>query len=85
MIHEQNIKAYISEELAPDINPASLPTDIDLLATGVIDSLSLVRLVAWIGEEYDIPIADMEIAPEDFSSVEKVNAFIERHTVSGVA
>ncbi|WP_129139393.1 acyl carrier protein [Modicisalibacter coralii] len=84
MTHEQSIKRYICEELAPDVDPATLPTDADLLGTGIIDSLSLVRLVAWIGEEYDIPIADIEIAPEDFNSVDKVKAFIEKHTVSGV-
>lgn len=85
MIHERNIKAYICGTLAPDIDPATLPADIDLLSTGVIDSLSLVRLVIWIEEEYDIPIGDIEIAPEEFSSVEMINAFIERYTISGVA
>lgn len=85
MSHEQNIKSYICEELAPDVHPASLATDIDLLSTGIIDSLSLVRFVIWIGEEYNIPIDEMEIAPEDFRSVDKVNAFIELHTLSGVA
>jgi len=82
MINEQNIKTYICEQLAPDIDPATLPADIDLLSTGIIDSLSLVRLVVWVEEEYDIPMGDIEIAPEDFNSVEMINAFIERHTIS---
>lgn len=85
MIHEQNIKDYICGMLAPDIDQAMLPADADLLSTGVIDSLSLVRLVIWIEEEYDIPIGDIEIAPEEFSSVQMINAFIERYTISGVA
>jgi acyl carrier protein len=85
MIHEQSIKSYICTELASDIDPASLPSDIDLLSTGIIDSLSLVRLVAWIGDEYDIPIGDLDIAPEDFNSVEKINTFIELNTASGVS
>jgi len=82
MINEQNIKAYICEQLAPDIDPATLPDDIDLLSTGIIDSLSLVRLVVWVEGEYDIPMSDIEIAPEDFNSVERINAFIKRHTLS---
>tara|TARA_R110001583_G_scaffold1956_1_gene14640 strand:- start:5844 stop:6101 length:258 start_codon:yes stop_codon:yes gene_type:complete len=84
MIHEQNIKAYICEELAPDIDPASLPTNIDLLSNGVIDSLSLVRFIIWIEEEYGISMDSIDIAPEDFGSVEKVSTFIELHTVSGI-
>ncbi len=51
MNNEQRIKTYICEKLAPDIDPITLPTDIDLLSSGVIDSLSLVRLVVWIEEE----------------------------------
>jgi len=81
MSHEQTIKLYISEELAPDVDPSSLPSDIDLLSTGIIDSLSLVRLVSWIGDEFDIPVGDIEIAPEDFKSVTRVNDFIGRHSV----
>ena len=84
MIYVQNIKTYICDELAPDIDPEKLPVDFDLLSTGIIDSLSLVRLVVWIEEEYNIPMGDIEIAPEDFRSVEKVNAFITRHSVSTI-
>ena len=84
MNNEQRIKAYICEKLAPDIDPITLPTDIDLLSSGVIDSLSLVRLVVWIEEEYDILMGDIDIAPEDFSTVEMINVFIKRHTISGV-
>lgn len=76
MIYVQSIKAYICDELAPDIDPEMLPVDFDLLSTGIIDSLSLVRLVVWIEEEYAIPMGDIEITPEDFRSVEKVSAFI---------
>lgn len=85
MINEQNIKTYICEQLAPDIDPAALSADIDLLSTGIIDSLSLVRLVVWIEEEYDIPMGDIEIAPEDFNSVEMINAFIDRHSPASLA
>lgn len=82
MIYLQNIKAYICDELVPDIEQDQLPVDTDLLATGIIDSLSLVRLVVWIEEEFDISMGDIEIAPQDFRTVEKVSAFIERHSVN---
>jgi D-alanine--poly(phosphoribitol) ligase subunit 2 len=85
MNNKQNIKDYICEQLAPDIDSASLPDDLDLLSTGVIDSLSLVRLVVWVEEEYDIPMGEIEIAPEDFSSVEIINGFIERNTIANTS
>ena len=82
MIYLQSIKAYICDELVPDIELDQLPVDTDLLATGIIDSLSLVRLVVWIEEEFDISMGDIEIAPQDFRTVEKVSAFIERHSLN---
>ena len=49
-------------------------------ANGVVDSLSLVRLVAWTGEAYRVPINEIEIAPEDLATVAKIEGFIARHT-----
>lgn len=79
MRHAQKIKAFITDELAPDIDAAELPDDYDILSNGVVDSLSLERLVAWTGEEFSVPINDIDLAPEDLSSVARINAFIERH------
>ncbi|ENM5765452.1 acyl carrier protein [Vibrio mimicus] len=80
MNYSEEIKAYICKELAPDVSPEILPNDCNLLKTGVIDSLSLVRLVAWLENEYDIPTGDLEIAPADFSSVISINEFINKHS-----
>lgn len=80
MSHHQKIRAYIANELAPDTGAEDLPADYELVASGLIDSLALVRLVTWIESEYSIPLGDMNIAPQDFSSIEKINAFIKRST-----
>lgn len=81
MNYINEIKAYICEELAPDVTPDELPNDCNLLTTGVIGSLALVRLVAWLEEEYDIPTGGLEIAPEDFNTVLNINKFIKTHAV----
>lgn len=80
MTKRQHIKAYICEELlADDVTPSEIGDDYDLLGQGVIDSLSLVRLVAWTGEAYGVPINDIEIAPEDLATVSRIENFIDRH------
>lgn len=80
MKHAEKIKTFICDEMAPDVEPSEFDNDYELLANGVIDSLSLVRLIAWTGEEFGVPINDVDIAPEDLSTVTKINAFIDRHT-----
>ncbi|CUH99397.1 hypothetical protein PHA8399_01516 [Leisingera aquaemixtae] len=81
MTMRQTIKSFICEELlADDIAVSDLEDDYDLLRNGVVDSLSLVRLVAWTGEAYGVPINEIEIAPEDLATVAKIEGFIERHS-----
>lgn len=81
MTMRQTIKSFICEELlADDILVSELEDDYDLLRNGVVDSLSLVRLVAWTGEAHGVPINEIEIAPEDLATVAKIESFIERHT-----
>lgn len=81
MSYIDDIKNYICRELAPDIEAELIPNDCNLLSAGVIDSLSLMRLIIWIEECFDIALGDMEIAPEDFSSVTRIDSFISKHRV----
>ncbi|WP_436500848.1 phosphopantetheine-binding protein [Actinokineospora sp. HUAS TT18] len=70
------IKRFVLAEFAPDVRADELADDFDLLDNGVVDSLGLLRLIAWIGERYDIPVDEVDLSPNDFRSVEAVDAFV---------
>ena len=48
------------------------------LATGMVDSLGLMQLVAFIESEFAMKVSDSELVPENFDSVACVAAFVER-------
>ncbi len=48
------------------------------LASGIIDSLGVMQLISFVESEFSVRSADTELVPENFDSVEKVSAFIER-------
>mgnify|MGYP006267926785 FL=1 len=48
------------------------------LATGMVDSLGLMQLVAFIESEFSMKVGDAELVPENFDSVAAVAAFVER-------
>jgi acyl carrier protein len=73
---EGQITRYIITSFAPDVPPEQLPADLDLLDTGVVDSLGLLRLIAWVGDEYSIPVAERDVSPAQFSSVGAIAEFI---------
>lgn len=75
------VKQYIVASFLPDATVDELRSDYDLLANGVIDSLGLLRLVSWLAERFQLPIDDLDIAPEDFASVDAICAFINDATV----
>jgi hypothetical protein len=72
------VKQYIISEFIPDIQVDQLDADYDLISSGVIDSLSLLRVITWLGAYFDIPVDEIEIAEENFASVSAICGVIDR-------
>ena len=73
---ETIINDYISRELVQD--PALLPLadETSLLDSGILDSLSLLRLVVFLEERFGITIGDADLLPENFASVNAISAYL---------
>ena len=73
---ETVINDYISRELIQD--PALLPLadEESLLQSGILDSLSLLRLVVFLEERFGITVGDAELLPENFASVNAICSYI---------
>jgi acyl carrier protein len=73
---EAAINDYISQELVQDATLLPLSNATPLLETGVIDSLSLLRLVLFVEERFGIVVDDVDLVPEHFDSVDAICAYI---------
>jgi acyl carrier protein len=73
---ETIINDYISREFVRD--PALLPlaNDISLLDSGILDSLSFLRLVVFIEERFGLTMGEADLLPENFGSVNTICAFL---------
>jgi acyl carrier protein len=49
-----------------------------LFLSGVLDSFALVDFVALLESECCIRVADAELRPENFDTISKIEAFVER-------
>lgn len=78
MKNEDVIKQFVIEEFLPDVSAQELDPDHDLLAGGVIDSLGLLKLIAWIESEFDVTVDDAALDPDNFRTVAAIDAFVER-------
>ncbi len=68
---------FINEEIS--LNP-SIPVegDTDLLVTGLVDSLGIVEVVAWIEERLGAEIDPIDIVRANFQTVDRMVAFASR-------
>ena len=73
---ETVINDYISRELVQD--PALLPLtdETSLMDSGILDSLSLLRLVVFLEERFGITVGDADLLPDNFASVNAICAYL---------
>jgi len=74
------LKSFILEELATgrQVNETE-----NLFAAGVVDSIRLFRLVAFIEETYGITVPDEAMVVDNFRSLETIASFLVRQSDSG--
>lgn len=71
------VKQYISENiLFSDAYPYSDETS--FLENGVVDSMNVMELVAYVEETFGVDVADNEIVPSNFDSVRNLAGFLRR-------
>jgi acyl carrier protein len=85
MSHVDTIKQFVIDEFLPDVSANELAADHDLLADGVIDSLGLLKLIAWLEDRFDLSVDDSALDPDNFRTVAAIDAFVEQATSNGAS
>ena len=68
------ITGFIKEEVVLD-DDASLHNEAPLLE-GILDSMALMQLVAFLEEEFDIEIDDTEVTAENFRTIADIERLV---------
>ncbi len=70
------IREFVLEHLAPGRGVTNLADEESLVRNGVVDSLGLFRLVAFLEDTFRVRIADEEISYENFQSIDGIERFV---------
>jgi acyl carrier protein len=73
----ETVKSFIREDLAYG-DEADFDDSTDLIDKGVIDSMSLLRLVSFIEEHFHIQVQDEDMVPSNFRSPRAIETFVLR-------
>lgn len=74
----QQIKTFIVENFIFSSNGFDLSEDESFLDAGVVDSVGVLELVTYVEETFAIQVADEEVVPENFDSLARLSAYIDR-------
>jgi acyl carrier protein len=50
----------------------------DLIETGVIDSMGIMKLLVFVEESFNMKVSDSELVPKNFESVDSISHLVER-------
>ena len=74
----RKIMDYMSAELLVDPE-LGLDEHEEILATGRIDSMSVMRLVSFINDEFSITIPNQDLVIDNFKSVDAIDLYLSRY------
>jgi len=74
---EEQLMEFIRKKLLLRSDVVRLDANAPLLG-GILDSMSILRLVAFIEERFGISIEDQDLVPENFENIKALAAFIQR-------
>lgn len=77
----EDIRVYVQEELLYDTDE-TIELDENLLLTGILDSLALMRLIAHFEDWHDIEIPAQDITLENFGTLQTMSAYLDNRLVA---
>lgn len=74
---EQVLVEFIARELRGD--PAAAPgADDDLLGSGLVDSLGVMRLVRFVEERYGVAVPPADVTIENFNTARTIASYLAK-------
>jgi acyl carrier protein len=71
----EDIRSFVHESFYA---PKGLTDDASLLDTGTMDSTGVLELIAFLEQRYGVSVGDREIHPDNFDSIVRIAAYVER-------
>lgn len=79
---EQMIKDYIAENILFTDNGFPYSEDTSFLENGIVDSMNVMEIVAYVEETFGVQVEDREIVPANFDSVKNLANYLRMKGVN---
>jgi acyl carrier protein len=72
------LEQFIVNELLMSQHQDKIESDTSLISSGILDSLSLIRLITFVEEHFKIIVEDEEVIPDNFETIHALDMLISR-------
>jgi acyl carrier protein len=73
---EVKVRQFIADNILFSRNGYPYSDDTSFLEEGIIDSMGIMELVAFVDDNFGIKVEDEELVPDNFDSVSRVAGYI---------
>jgi len=74
----QTIREFIESHIIDPEFKGGIEGDIDIFGLGILDSMFALQLANFIEERFGIAVSDEDLDIQNFSSVNRIVAFVDR-------
>ena len=74
----RRVHSYLLQQLLPGVAAEELTAETPLIESGVLDSMTILALRAWLEEEFDIELASHELDFEAFGTLGSITGLVAR-------
>lgn len=72
------IRGFIIDSFAPGERPENLPDDLDLIRSGILDSLAIIHTATFLRELIGAEIEAHELTPKNIGTIRAMTGFVQR-------
>ena len=72
------VKAFILEKFLPGEDPRNLSDDTELKESGILDSLSTLKLVTFLEERFNVELEASDLDAANLASVAAIAALVDQ-------
>lgn len=70
---KSRIRDYVLQEFLPDEDPEDLEDDTELMALGILDSVSVMQMVVYLEEAFGVTFEASEVGIEHMNSLNDIS------------
>jgi acyl carrier protein len=78
MSNENALIDFVQDELARGNELKGLSLTDNLIETGILDSLGIMKLILFMEEKLSVKITDEDLIPENFQSIQTINSLVQK-------